>query len=133
MKQFDESIFLQMDLRPILRDGQGGNRPVFRSVWIDHPIFFDPGKPLPPERVDAFQVRRPCIPTVKQHKIRLESPVCCRLQHGAEMVVLGEVIAIFVVHPVVNGERTRPIGPDQGNQADPFDDLVLIAAPLEIG
>jgi hypothetical protein len=49
------------------------------------------------------------------------------------MFVLGEVIAVFIVNPVVNGERTRPVGLDQGNQADPFDDFVLIAAPLEIG
>jgi len=49
------------------------------------------------------------------------------------MFVPGEVIAVFIVNPVVKGERTRPVCPNQGNQADPVDDFVLIAAPLEIG
>ena len=49
------------------------------------------------------------------------------------MIVFGEVIAVFVVDPIINGERIRPIGPDQGNQTNPFDDFVLIATPLEIG
>ena len=48
------------------------------------------------------------------------------------MVILGEVITILVVNSVVDREGTRPIGPDQGNQADPFDDFALIAAPLEV-
>jgi len=47
------------------------------------------------------------------------------------MVILGEVITIFVVNPVVDREGTRPISPDQGNQADPFDDFALIASNRE--
>lgn len=45
------------------------------------------------------------------------------------MVILGELIAVLVINAVVNGERTDAIGPDQSDQTDPFDDLVLVAAP----
>jgi|GEM_PF-4910731 len=48
------------------------------------------------------------------------------------MFVLGKVISVLMINPIINGKRTRSVGPDQGDQANPFDDFVMVAAPLKV-
>jgi len=73
------------------------------------------------------------MPTVKQHERRLESPKRSGLQHGTEMFVLGKVISALIINPIIDGKCTYSVGPEQGDQADPFDDFVMVAAPLKVG
>lgn len=105
---------------------------VFRIIRIHHSILFNPGKPVPPELIDAFQVVDTGIPTVKKNKCRLKSPFCSSIQHISEMVVLGEMILCKVVDSVIYGIGVASIGPDQGDQANSPDNFVLVATPLRI-
>jgi len=49
------------------------------------------------------------------------------------MVVLRHLVPNRVVNPIIDGKRVDTIGPDKGDQTDPFHNFVMFSAPLVMG
>ena len=47
----------------------------------------------------------------------------------AEVVVLGQAVVVLVIKPVVAGDVAVAVGPRQGGQIDPANDVVVLAGP----
>lgn len=133
MKYGDDPIFFHVDSHAVVRDLQIRNRSVLSIVRIDHYVLFDVGTPVPVKFGDALQIIDTGIPTVKHDETGLKSPGSCSRNHLTKIIVLRHLVTIFVVNPVIEGRGIDSIGPDQGNEADPFHDFVVPPAPLIIG
>jgi hypothetical protein len=59
-----------------------------------------------------------------------EPPRVSGLEHGAEVIVLGQAVVPLVVEPVVAGDVAVAVGPQQGDQVDAADDGVVLAGPV---
>ena len=128
-KHFDEPVPFQMNHRATRGDVAGADGREPRLIRVQPPIGFQPREPRPPQRLQPLQVFQTAVPTVEQHALRRETTLLRHAQQIAEMVVLRLAVVGFVVNPIVTGEVSVTIGPQQGRQVDPLDDAVMFARP----
>jgi len=79
----------------------GYKQNISRSVWINMAIVFQAGQPLPASRTNKLEILQAGVPTVKKDKLRLKSPLASYLQHGAEVIILGQAIFYFIIDAAV--------------------------------
>jgi hypothetical protein len=79
---------------------------------------------------NPFQVLQAGIPAIEEHGVGLESPAFGGLEHGEEVIVLGQIVLGLVVDPRVQGKRAIAIGPHQADQIDATDDRLVLARPV---
>src|SRR5206468_5218001 len=70
------------------------------------------------------------VPAVEGDAGGGEPPRVSGLEHGAEVVVLGQAVVPLVVEPVIAGDVAIAVGPQQGDQVDTTDDGVVLAGPV---
>src|SRR5262249_26228089 len=68
-------------------------------------------------------------PPEKWGNMRLEPPRVGHVDHGAAVGGLGRRLCV-VVDAVVAGDDAVAVGPDQGDEVDPLDDLLVLARPV---
>jgi hypothetical protein len=71
-ENFDETILSQVNNSSLWRDINIRNRAVVRMIWINQPVGFESGTPMPFQRADQFQVGDTRIPRIEDDTSRLK-------------------------------------------------------------
>lgn len=128
----DQTETLQVDRCARRRDRGRADGTTALTVEIDQPIRLQSGHPEPTMSAYGLEVFEAGVPTVEQD-ITWGKATCFRhVEHGEEVVVLGQAVVGFVVDPVVTGDASIAVGPEQGDEVDAPDDGVMFAGPVAI-
>ena len=87
---------------------------------------------MPTQRTHQFEVFNRAVPTVKIHKLRIQSTLESLLQHFREMIVFSFAVRVFIKNAVINWDASNAVRPEQANQVDSIDDRTS-ACPTNAG
>src|SRR5207245_2678639 len=104
-------------------------RPGPSVLAADDPVGPQSGQPVPAEVADLLEVLQAGIPVIEQDVSRGEAPAPGHQEHLPEVVVLGLAVGL-AEEAVIAGDPPVTVAPEQGDQVDPADDLLLLARPV---
>ena len=108
-----------------LRDG-----PIAPAVEVHLAVDLQLRQEGPAEVADLLEVLQAGIPAVEEDGPGAEPAALGRVDHGAEVVVLGQAVDGLVVDPVVQRQDAVAVGPDQADQVDAPDHRLVLARPV---
>ena len=130
-KDQDHAKTFEMDLSSWSWDGDRRQGDVAVSIRIDQPVVLQPGQKVPAMSAHRFEVLHTAVPAIKTNELGGEAARFRCGQHRPEMLVLGLTVGQrLIVDAAVTGQGGGPIGPDHGEQVDPRNHLMMLAAPM---
>src|SRR5947209_5837913 len=99
------------------------------SIGIDFAVRFQTSQPDPVKRANQLQVIKARIPAIEDHASGLKATLVSFFHHCREVIVLGQRVFLLVKDAIVNRHVTVAIGPEQSDQVDACDHLMVLARP----
>lgn len=108
-----EAVALQVDACATLGDGAVGERASAGAVGIDEAVALVLGDPAPAAAPHRLEIRQVGVPAVEDDARGRGALRLGAVEHGAEVVVLGQAVGVLGVEAVVAHDQRLAVGPQE--------------------
>jgi hypothetical protein len=85
---------------------------------------------VPAVRPNGLQILQAAVPTIEGNEARMKAALLSGHEHDTEVDVLGHTIDRLVVEAIVAWDGVCAITPQQRDQVDAHDDMMVFAGPV---
>ena len=130
LEDFYQPILFEMHDLPAISYVDLADRSIACTIRVHLPVLLQARQPYPLERADQLEVIDAAVPAIEDHTARLEPSLPGLRKHLLEVTILGQSIISFVVDAIVARDVTITIAPQQGDEIDTADHILVLAGPM---
>jgi hypothetical protein len=130
LEYFDQPILFEVHDLTTLSYFYLANGPIARAVRVNLSVLFQASQPDPSERADHLEVINAAIPAIKDHTLGLESSLTRYSKHLLKVIILRKPITLFVVDAIITRDVTVAVAPQQSDEIDAADHILMLARPM---
>lgn len=106
------------------------NGSIALAVRVHLPILFQARKPNPAETADQLEVIGAAVPAIKDYTSWLKSSLARFGKHLLKVIILGQPITSLVIDAIIARDVTVAVAPQQGDEIDATDHILVFARPV---